>query len=133
MAAKKRRSVAKKKGSAKKKSATRAKSAGARRLCLGPPKAHIFTLKCTGANCIVVPRSKHMCPGDFAVLIARGTNATIDFVASSPFVSGTDPISLLDGVPRVEEVGSTHGTFRYNISCGACQSVLHIPPEMIVP
>ena len=142
MAAKKKRSVAKKKKSVAKKkrsaakttrSAARAKGTTKRRRCTGPPKTHTFRYFCGGKTCGVTPRVKHMCPGDTADLVARGTDVTITFRRGSPFVSGTNPIHLTDGVPKSEVVASTRGRFRYDLDCTACSSVLHIPPEMIVP
>ena len=121
MAAKKKRSSARAKGKSQKKKRARIS------------RTHTFTYSCRHGTCGVVPRSRHMSPGDIAVLIARGTDATIDFAKGSPFVSRTDPINLSDGVPHSEVVDSRRGTYRYRISCSECASTLHIPPEMIVP
>jgi hypothetical protein len=134
-AKKKTRSVAKKKARsvAKKKTAARAKASGKKKPVALRPHTHRYKYFCQNNSAAAVPSSRRMKPGDTAIMKAEGTGATLDFGTASPFASGVTKITLASGGSQSELVGSTFGTFTYNVTCDECPSTVVLPPEMIVP
>jgi hypothetical protein len=89
--------------------------------------------RCMSGVCTATPKFPHLTPGDTVSLDAIGTDVTITFLVSSPFVSGTNPIYIANGNTDPEIVGTTHGTFEYTVQCSACHRTSVANPEMIVP
>jgi len=110
------------------------KKTGKRKTVKAPTSAaNRLTFKCAN-GCTVSNRHFHMGIGATINLIATNTDATIHFVGASPFVSGTNPITVLKGTPQSETVGYATGHFQYTLVCAnpTCRSSA-TNPEMIVP
>src|SRR5436189_83812 len=77
--------------------------------------------RCRQGLCTARPKFAHMSPGDDVDLIADGTNVTITFLTSSPFVSATNPIHITSGTTDHQQVSATAaGTYQYTLDCSAC-------------
>jgi hypothetical protein len=97
------------------------------------PSVRKIKYRCSN-GCKATPKFATMNQGDVVVLIAVNTDATINFLGTSPFESGTDPIHVPKGTAHPEVVASNSGTFEYTLSCKnpRCSSGV-TNPEMIVP
>jgi hypothetical protein len=115
--------MAKKKKTAKKKTAKKKSTSGTTRI----------KFLCSN-GCKAQPKTVHLAPGQKVTLRAVNTDATMNFVKGSPFVSGADPISIAAGQTRNEVIGQKKGEFEYTLKCEnpRCQSSVG-NPKMIVP
>jgi hypothetical protein len=112
-----------KKKTAKKKTAKKAAAGG----------SVTITFKCSG-GCKATARNAHMGQGDYVDLVAKNTDATIDFVDDSPFDPPEMHIEVAAGTTVTKKVAeyADIGEYEYVLSCGSCRSPVS-NPKMIVP
>jgi hypothetical protein len=85
-------------------------------------------------QCKAIPKKRKLKAGDIVLLIADDTDVTIDFIAGSPFVSGSTHISIAANTVDTEIVApasSANQSFKYTLTCSECSSPT-TNPEMIV-
>jgi hypothetical protein len=96
-------------------------------------RARTIKYECRGGFCRATPRRIRLKKGQTVNLAAINVDVTIDFIGSSPFRSGTDPISINKGSSNSQVVANTSGQFDYTLTCRNpnCPSQ-NDPPTMIV-
>jgi hypothetical protein len=96
----------------------------------------VIKIGCNGSDCVSDSNGKNMGgPGSKVLLCAPTGDVKLTFSPRSPFVSGTNPLSISKGTCRAEVIAAgAGGSFTYHPTCSkpGCGN-LSADPTMIVP
>jgi hypothetical protein len=81
--------------------------------------------------CSVSIFTKKIKKNEFVYLVADGTDVTLNFTPSSPFQSGTNPITIKANTFRKEQAVNRKLDVTYSLTCTSCGGT-SADPEIIV-